>query len=153
MVWYKLTCWGDDYSHFISKIDPSSGSYHHHHHHVALPARISLTLLLHPSLSSITPGRSSRPYPISAQLLYVGSSRLSCLCSSMWRSPQEYVTNEFIPISPAGSRMSCSCNYEFSWWVVSGWSAGVSWGVASRTCSILLAAFLCSCRQAFFPYV
>ena len=30
---------------------------------------------------------------------------------------------------------------------------GALWGVASRTCSKLLAAFLCSCHQAFSPYV
>ena len=35
--------------------------------------------------------------------------------------------------------------------MVSGRTAAALWVVASRTCSILLAAFLCSCRQAFFP--
>ena len=30
--------------------------HHHHHHHVTLPARISLTLSRHTSLSSIAPG-------------------------------------------------------------------------------------------------
>ena len=37
------------------------------HHHVAPSARISLTLSLHPSLSSITSGRSSGPHPVSTQ--------------------------------------------------------------------------------------
>ncbi len=32
-------------------------------------------------------------------------------------------------------------------------TAAVLWGAASRTCSILLSAFLCSCHQAFSPYV
>ena len=32
--------------------------------------------------------------------------------------------------------------------VMGGWWP---YSVASRTCSILLAAFLCSCRQAFSP--
>ena len=48
----------------------------HHHHHVP-PARISLTLFRHSSLSSIAPVRSSRLYPISAQscCLYVLAGR------------------------------------------------------------------------------
>ena len=33
--------------------------------------------------------------------------------------------------------------------VIGGRIAAALRGVASRTCSILLAAFLCSCRQAF----
>ena len=43
---------------------------------------------------------------ISTELLYVGSSWSSCLCLSMWRGPQDYITYEFIPTSPAVSRMS-----------------------------------------------
>ena len=39
--------------------------YHHHHHQVALLAWISLTLSLHPSLSSIAPSRLSRLHPVS----------------------------------------------------------------------------------------
>ena len=37
------------------------------HHHFTPSARISLTLSRHPSLSSITSGRSSGPHPVSAQ--------------------------------------------------------------------------------------
>ena len=33
---------------------------------------------------------------IGTELLYVGSSWSSFLCSSMWRGPQEYVTYEFV---------------------------------------------------------
>ena len=36
------------------------------------------------------------------------------------------------------------------WWVESGCTAAASWGTASRTSSVLLAAFVCSCRQVFF---
>ena len=36
---------------------------------------------------------------------------------------------------------------------VSGRTAAALWSADFRTCSILLAAFLCSCRQAFSPYV
>ena len=32
---------------------------------------------------------------------------------------------------------------------VSGYTAAALWGAASRTCSILLAVFLCRCRQAY----
>ena len=39
---------------------------HHHHHHVVLPARISLTLSCHFSLSFITSGRSSGLHPVSS---------------------------------------------------------------------------------------
>ena len=72
-----------------------------HNDHVALPAQISTTLSRHPSLSSIAPGRSSRLYSVSAQLLYIGSSWSSSLCSSMGRGPQEYIAYEFVPTSPA----------------------------------------------------
>ena len=85
---------------------------HHHHHHVALSARIFLTL--------------SRPLPIvhcfwqvfratasiGTELLFVGSSWTSCLCSSLWRGPQEYITYELVPTSPAVSRMSGSSNFD-----------------------------------------
>ena len=37
------------------------------------------------------------------------------------------------------------------WWVVGSCTAAALWGAVSRTCPILLATFLCSCRQAFFP--
>ena len=40
--------------------------YHHNHHHVAPPARISLTLSRHFSLSFIASGRSSGLHPVSS---------------------------------------------------------------------------------------
>ena len=49
---------------------------------------------------------------IGTELLYVGSSWSSCLCSSMWRGPQEYITYELFPISPAVSRMSGLSNFD-----------------------------------------
>ena len=39
-------------------------------------------------------------------LLYVCSSWTSCLCSSLWRGPQEYITYELFSTSPPVSRMS-----------------------------------------------
>ena len=49
---------------------------------------------------------------ISAELLYVGSSRTSCICSSLWRGPQEYITYELVSTSPTVSRMSNSKNFD-----------------------------------------
>ena len=37
---------------------------------------------------------------IGTKLLYVGSRWSYCLCSSMWRGLQEYITYEFVPTSP-----------------------------------------------------
>ena len=57
---------------------------------------------------------------IPTELLYVCSSWSPCLCSAMWRGPQEYISYKLVPTSPAVSRMSCSSNYDsFSdrWWV------------------------------------
>ena len=38
-------------------------------------------------------------------------------------------------------------------WVVGGHTAAVLWGVASRTCSVQLVAFLCNCCSAFSSLV
>ena len=84
----------------------------------------------------------------STVLLYIGSSWSSCLCSSIWRGSQEYVTFEFISTSPAVFHMSGSSN-----WLIDGRTAAALWSVGSRTCSILLAAFLHNFRWAYFLYV
>ena len=86
----------------------------YHNYHVVLQARTALTLSRHLSLSSIASGgRSARLYPVSTQgLLYVGSSWLFYLCSSMWRDPQEDIAYEIVLTSPAVSRMSGSSNLE-----------------------------------------
>ena len=49
----------------------------HHHHHVAPPARISLTLSRHFSLSFIASGRSSELHPVSSHscCMYVRAGR------------------------------------------------------------------------------
>ena len=41
----------------------------------------------------------------------------------------------------------------FSWWVVGGCTTPTLWDAVSRTYSILLTAFLCSCHQDFSQYV
>ena len=87
-------------------------SYDYHHHHVVLPARISLNLSCHPCLSSIVPGGVFKAIScIVTELLYIGSSWSSCLCSSLWRGSQENVTYEFVFNSPAVSRMSGSSDW------------------------------------------
>ena len=49
---------------------------------------------------------------IGTELLYVGSSWTSYLYSSMWRDPQEEITYELVPTSPAVSRVSGSSNFD-----------------------------------------
>ena len=49
---------------------------------------------------------------ISTELFYVGSSWSSCLCSSMWKGPPEYVTYKFAPTSPSVFCMSVSSNLD-----------------------------------------
>ena len=70
--------------------------HHHHHHHVVPPARISLTLSRHISLSFIASGRSSGIHPVSSYSCcmyflagrpalarpYVGVHRITSLMSS-----------------------------------------------------------------------
>ena len=99
--------------------------YVYHQHHVTLSARIFLAVSCYTSLSSITFGRSSGLHPVSEQrteLLYVGSNWTPCLCSSMWRGPQLYITHEFVPTSPGVSRVSSSSNFDS---FCDGWSVAV----------------------------
>ena len=87
------------------------------------------------------------------ELLQVGSSWSPWLWSAMWRGPWEYITYELVPTSTAVSCMSGSSNLD-SFRDGGRWPYGAAfWGVASRTCSILLAAFLCSYHHAFPPSV
>ena len=58
--------------------------------------------------------------PSAQSCCIIGSSWSYCLCSSMWWGSQEYVTYEFVPTSPAVSRMSGSSNldsFRDGWWV------------------------------------
>ena len=80
-------------------------SMRYHLHHVAPSAWISLILSCHPSLSSTASG-------FYTELLYVYSSWSPCLCSSMWRGPQEYISYELIPNSLAVSCTSGSSNFD-----------------------------------------
>ena len=86
------------------------------------------------------------------QLLYINSSRLSCPCSSMWRCLQEYVGYEFVPTSPAVSRMPGLSN-------LSSFCDGGKWPYSCcfvECCLqdlLQLITFLCNCRQSFSPDV
>ena len=86
----------------------------------------------HPAISMDIPDPFLPPLPIvhsfwqvfwvtsriGTELLYVASSWSFCLCSSMWRGPQEYITYELVPTSPAVSCMSGSSNFDsfHDWW-------------------------------------
>ena len=73
-------------------------------------------------ISPDIPDPLSPPLPI----VHCRSSGLhpwsSCLCSSMWRGPREYIAYEFVPTSPAVSRMSGSSNFDS---FRDGWSVAV----------------------------
>ena len=94
--------------------------YRCHHHHVALPAQISLTLLRHSSLSSRQVFKATSC--IDTELLYIGSSLSSCLCSSMRRGPQMYVVYEFVLTPPEVPRMSGSSKLDS---FCDGWQVAV----------------------------
>ena len=78
------------------------------------------------AISTISPDPLSPPLPIvhcfrqvlratsriGTELLCVGSSRSSCLCTSMWRGLQEYITYELVPTSPAVSFKSGSSDFD-----------------------------------------
>ena len=87
---------------------------------------------------------------ICTELLYVGSSWSSRLCSSMrgvHKSTTPLSSSQLLPQYPA-------CVVRLTWIVFArGRKAAVLLGVASRTYSILLAVYLCSWQQAFSPYV
>ena len=87
--------------------------HHHHLHHVTLLSQIFQTLSHHLSLSPTAPGRSSRLHPLSVQSFSIYKfSWSSNLCSSMCGGPQDYITYEFVPTSPAVSRMSGLSNLD-----------------------------------------
>ena len=125
-------------------------TYHHlHHRHVVPLARISLTLSRHFSLTFIASCRSSGLHPVSSHscCMYVrtgrpafawpyagvyGSTSLMSSFLLLQQCPACLVRLTWIVFVMGGSRL-------YSWFLVC---------VATRTCSILHAAFLCNCRLA-----
>ena len=127
---------------------------HHHHHHVSPSTRISLTLSRHASLSSIASVRSSGLHPVSTQscCMYVRAGR------SSFARPYEGAHKSTPLMSSSLLLLQClACLVRLIWIVFviggGGCTAAALWGVASRTCSILLASFLCSYCQTFSPSV
>ena len=123
---------------------------HHHHYLVVPPARISLILSRHSSLSFIASGRSPGLHPVSSQSRFmsvrVGRPAFARPCEGIHRRTSLMSSSLLFQQYPA-----CLVRLTLIVFVmgVGGRIAAALWGVASRTCSILLAAFLCSCRQAF----
>ena len=119
--------------------------HHHHHHHVVLLAQISLTLSRHFSLSFIASGMSSGLHPVSSH---------SCCMYVLASCPA--FTRPYVGVYRSTSLMSSSLLLQqrsvclvrltlivFLWWEAGGRIVGALWGVAARTCLILLATFLC----------
>ena len=128
--------------------------HHHHHHHVVPLARISLTLSRHFSLSFIASGRCSGLHPVSSHSCWMYQLVILILpgytCVGGHRSTS--LMSSFLLLQQCPACLVC-----LTWIVfVMGGRWPYSWcfgGVAARTCSILLAAFLCNCRLSFFPAV
>ena len=128
--------------------------YQHHHHHVVPVARISLILSRHFSLSFIALGRSSDQHPVFSHScwMYVRAGRPAFArpCVGVHKSTSLMSSSLLLQQCPA-------CLVRLTWivFVIEGrWP--YSWclvGVAARTCSRLLAAFLCNCRLASSPAV
>ena len=131
----------------------SDRNTNHHHHHVVLVARISLNLLspLFPIVHRLD--RSSGQHPYLTELLNVCSCWSSCFCMAMCgvhKSTSLMSSSLLLQQCPA-------CLVRLTWIVfVIGGRWPYSWclvGVAARTYSRLLAAFLCNCRLASSPAV
>ena len=144
----------------LSSITPGNSSVihpvsvHYHHHHVVPPARISLTLPRHFSLSFIASGRSSGLHPVSSHncCMYVRAGRpaFDWPYAGVYRSTSLTSSSLLLQQCPA-------CLVLLAWIVfVMGGRWPYSWclvGVAERTCSILLATFLCNYHLASSPAV
>ena len=98
-------------------------------------------------------GRSSGLHPVSSHS-----------CRMYVRAGHPAFARPYVGVHRSTSLMSSSlllqqCPaylFHLTWIVfvmVGGCIVGVLWGVASRTCSILLSAFLCNCCKAFSPDV
>ena len=118
------------------------------------PARISLTLSRHSSLSFIASGRSLGIHPVSSQscCMYVraGHPAFAQPCDGIYRRTSLMSSSLLLQRCPA-----CLVRLALILFVMGGrWPYSCClWGVTSRTCSKLLVAFLRSCRQVSSPYV
>ena len=123
--------------------------WYHHHHHVVPLAQISLTLSRHFSLLFIASGRSSGLHPVSSHscCMYVlaGRPAFAWPYLGVHRSSSLMSSSVLLQKCPA---CLVRLTWIFSWWEAGGHIVSALWGVATRTCSILLAAVLCNCRLA-----
>ena len=123
-------------------------------YYVVPQARTSLALSRYFSLSFIASGRSSGPHPISSHS-----------CWMYVRAGRPAFARPYVGVHRSTSLMSSSLLLQqgpaclvrlawiFSWWEAGGRIVGALWSVAARTCSRLLATFLCNCRLASSPAV
>ena len=108
----------------------------------------------HSSLSSIASGRSSRLHPVWVQsccmLVRAGRPAFAHPCELVHRSTSLMSSSLLLQQCPI-----CLVRLTLIVFVilVGGRIAAALSGVASRTWSISLAAFLCSCRQTFSPAI
>ena len=134
-------------------VDETLLPIYHHHHHVVPLARIHLTLSCHFSLSFIVSGWSSGLHPVSSHscCMYVLAGRPAFA----W--PYAGVHRSTSLMSSSLLLEQCTaCLVRLAWTVfVMGGRWPYSWClvgcVAARTCSILLATFLCNYRPASSP--
>ena len=133
----------------VSNISSAFLKDHHHHHDVPITL-ISLTLSRHFFLSFITSGRSSGLHPISSHS-----------CCMYVRAGRPAFARPYVRVHRSTSLMSSSLLLQqcpaylvclTSWWEAGGRIVGALWGVAARTCSILLTTFLCNCHLASYSY-
>ena len=125
------------------------------HHDVRL-ARISLTLSLslslHVSLSFIAFSRSSGLHPVSSHSccmnVRAGRPAFDWPYAGVHRSTSLTISSLLLQQCPA-----CLVHLACIVFVVGGRTVGAVWGVAARTCPILLATFLYNCRRASPPTV
>ena len=103
------------------------------------------------SLSFIASGRSSGLHPVSSHsyCMYVLADRPAFARPYVGVHRSISLMSSFLLLQQYLVRLT---------WIVFVMGAGgcivsASWGVAARTCSILLAAFLCNCRLASSPAV
>ena len=130
------------------------GSNNHHHHHDVPLARIFQTLSRHFSLLFIASGRSSGLHSVYSHsyCMYVRAGRpaFARLYEGVLWSTSLMSSSLLLQLCPV---CLVHLTWIVSWWEVGGCIVGALSGIASRTCSILLAAFLCNCRLAFSPVV
>ena len=122
------------------------------YHHVVPLAQISLTLSRNLSLSFIASGRSSGLHPVFSHscCMYVRAGRpaFAWPYAGVHRSTSLMSSSLLLQQCPACLvRLTCIV------FVMGGRSriVGALWGVAARTCSLLLPTFLCNCHLEIRP--